>query len=112
VAHPCHETSLRGAVNAAESMIIKQILDRPEASVRSLASSLKLDISQFQLIDTPYSHASAAKAVQIVRNGEADALMKGSLHTDELMAEVVNKDTGIRTARRARSGCQLLFTTR
>jgi phosphate acetyltransferase len=112
VAHPCDETSLRGAVEAAEAKIIKPILVGPEARVRALASSLKLDISQFQLIDTPYSHASAAKAVQIVRNGEADALMKGSLHTDELMAEVVNKDTGIRTARRARSGCQLLFTTR
>ena len=100
VAHPCDETSLRGAVEAAEAKIIKPILVGPEARVRALASSLKLDISQFQLIDTPYSHASAAKAVQIVRNGEADALMKGSLHTDELMAEVVNKDTGIRTARR------------
>jgi len=99
-------------VEAAEAKIIKPILVGPEARVRALASSLKLDIYQFQLIDTPYSHASAAKAVQIVRNGEADALMKGSLHTDELMAEVVNKDTGIRTARRARSACQLLFTTR
>jgi phosphate acetyltransferase len=100
VAHPCDETSLRGAVEAAEAKIIKPVLVGPEARIRNLAASLNLDISSLQLVATPYSHASAAKAVELVRNGEADALMKGSLHTDELMAEVVNKDTGIRTARR------------
>lgn len=100
VAHPCDETSLRGAVEAAEAKIIKPILVGPQARVRALAASLNLDIANFPLIDTPFSHASAAKAVEIVRSGEADALMKGSLHTDELMAEVVNKDTGLRTARR------------
>jgi phosphate acetyltransferase len=100
VAHPCDETSLCGALEAAEARIIKPILVGPQARVRALAASLNLDISNCELIDTPYSHASAAKAVEIVRNGEADALMKGSLHTDELMAEVVNKETGIRTARR------------
>ena len=100
VAHPCDETSLRGAIEAFEAKIIKPILVGPEARIRVLAASLKLDITDLQLFDTPYSHASAAKAVEIVRNGEVDALMKGSLHTDELMAEVVNKDTGIRTARR------------
>ena len=100
VAHPCDETSLRGAIEAFEAKIIKPILIGPEARIRVLAASLKLDITDLQLFDTPYSHASAAKAVEIVRNGEVDALMKGSLHTDELMAEVVNKDTGIRTARR------------
>ena len=100
VAHPCDETSLRGAVEAAEAKIIKPVLVGPEARIRTLAASLNLDISKFELVATPYSHASAAKAVEIVRKGEADALMKGSLHTDELMAEVVNKDTGIRTARR------------
>jgi phosphate acetyltransferase len=100
VAHPCDETSLRGAVEAAEAKIIKPVLVGPEARIRALAASLNLDISKFELVATPYSHASAAKAVEIVRKGEADALMKGSLHTDELMAEVVNKDTGIRTARR------------
>jgi phosphate acetyltransferase len=100
VAHPCDETSLRGAVEAAEAKIIKPVLVGPEARIRKLAASLNLDISSLQLVATPYSHASAAKAVELVRNGEADALMKGSLHTDELMAEVVNKGTGIRTARR------------
>jgi phosphate acetyltransferase len=100
VAHPCDETSLRGAVEAAEARIIKPTLVGPEARIRALAQSLKLDISGFALIDAPHSHAAAAKAVELVRRGEADALMKGSLHTDELLAEVVNKETGIRTARR------------
>ena len=68
--------------------------------IRALAASFGLDLTGLQLVDTPHSHASAAKAVEIVRTGEVDALMKGSLHTDELMAEVVNKETGIRTARR------------
>jgi phosphate acetyltransferase len=100
VAHPCDETSLRGAVEAAEARIIIPTLVGPEARIRALAQSLKLDISGFTLIDAPHSHAAAAKAVELVRRGEADALMKGSLHTDELLAEVVNKETGIRTARR------------
>ncbi|MFY9895250.1 MAG: bifunctional enoyl-CoA hydratase/phosphate acetyltransferase [Xanthobacteraceae bacterium] len=100
VAHPCDETSLRGAVEAAEAKIIKPVLVGPEARIRALAASFGLELGGLQLVDTPHSHASAAKAVEIVRNGEVDALMKGSLHTDELMAEVVNKETGIRTARR------------
>ena len=100
VAHPCDETSLRGAVEAAEAKIIKPVLVGPQARIRQLAASLNLDIAPLQIVDAPFSHASAAKAVEIVRSGEVDALMKGSLHTDELMAAVVNKDTGIRTARR------------
>lgn len=100
VAHPCDETSLRGVVEAADAKIIHPILVGPEPRIRALAASLNLDIGGLQLIDTPFSHASAARAVEIVGSGEADTLMKGSLHTDELLAEVVNKDTGIRTARR------------
>ena len=100
VVHPCDETSLRGAVEAAEAKIIKPVLVGPEARIRALAASFGLDLTDLQLVDTPHSHASAAKAVEIVRTGEVDALMKGSLHTDELMAGVVNKETGIRTARR------------
>ena len=73
VAHPCDETSLRGAVEAAEAKIIKPVLVGPEARIRNLAASLNLDISSLQLLATPYSHASAAKAVELVRNGEADA---------------------------------------
>jgi phosphate acetyltransferase len=100
VVHPCDETSLAGALDAAQAKIIKPILVGPEAKIRALAASLGLDLSGLQVISTPHSHAAAAKAVEIVRAGEADALMKGSLHTDELMAEVVHKDTGIRTERR------------
>jgi len=100
VAHPCDETSLRGAVEAAKAHIIEPILVGPKAKINALAAALGLDISKFQLIDAPHSHAAAAKAVELVRAGEADALMKGSLHTDELMAEVVRKETGLRTERR------------
>ena len=100
VAHPCDETSLTAVLEAAAAAIIKPILVGPEGRIRALATSLSLDIGGLQLIDQPHSHAAAAKAVGLVRAGEVDALMKGSLHTDELMAEVVNKETGIRTARR------------
>jgi phosphate acetyltransferase len=100
VAHPCDESSLTAVVEAAAAKIIKPILVGPEARIRALAESLHLDISGFQVVDQPHSQAAAEKAVQLVRAGEADALMKGSLHTDELMAEVLRKDVGIRTARR------------
>jgi phosphate acetyltransferase len=100
VAHPCDESSLAGAVDAAAAKIIAPILVGPEARIRALAALLKLDLVGLQIVDQPHSHAAAAKAVALVRSGEVDALMKGSLHTDELMAEVVHKDTGIRTARR------------
>lgn len=100
VAHPCDETSLRGAAEAANAHIIEPILIGPKAKIETLAATLGVDISKFQLIDAPHSHAAAAKAVELVRMGKADALMKGSLHTDELMAEVVRKENGIRTERR------------
>jgi phosphate acetyltransferase len=100
VAHPCDEASLSGAVEAAAAKIIKPALVGPEARIRKLAASLGLDLAGLQLVDAPHSHAAAEKAVEIVRAGAANALMKGSLHTDELLAEVVRKDGGIRTARR------------
>jgi phosphotransacetylase len=100
VAHPCDETALAGALEAAAARIIKPILVGPEKRIRVLAESLNLDLSRLQLVDAPHSHAAAEKAVELVRLGEADALMKGSLHTDELMSEIVRKETGIRTARR------------
>src|SRR6516162_2554768 len=87
VAHPCDETSLVGALDAAPAKIIKPILVGPEAKIRALAASLSLDLAVLQLVITPHSHAAAEKAVEIVRAGEADALMKGSLHTDELMTD-------------------------
>jgi len=100
VVHPCDEASLAAAVEAATARIISPVLVGPQARIRRLAASLNLDLSALQLVDAPHSHAAAEQAVQIVRAGQADALMKGSLHSDELLAEVVRKDTGIRTERR------------
>ena len=100
VAHPCDQSSLSGAVDAAKLGLIRPILVGPKAKIEALAKSLKLDIAGYQLVDAPHSHAAAAKAVELVRGGKAEALMKGALHTDELMAEVVKRDTGLRTARR------------
>ena len=100
VAHPCDESSLSGAVDAAKLGLIKPILVGPRAKIEAVAKQFKLDIAGYELVDAPHSHAAAAKAVELVAQGKAEALMKGSLHTDELMAEVVRKDTGLRTARR------------
>lgn len=100
VAHPCDETSLTAAVEAFELGLLIPILIGPKAKIESMAKQCSLDISKLQLIDTPHSHASAAEAVAQVRAGKATLLMKGSLHTDELMHEVVKADTGLRTARR------------
>jgi phosphate acetyltransferase len=100
VAHPCDESSLSGAVDAAKLGLIKPILVGPKAKIEAVAKQFKLDISGYDRVDAPHSHAAAAAAVELVREGKAEALMKGSLHTDELMAEVVRKDTGLRTARR------------
>ncbi|WP_176058240.1 bifunctional enoyl-CoA hydratase/phosphate acetyltransferase [Paraburkholderia sp. BCC1876] len=100
VAHPCDEVSLRGAVEASEAGLIVPTLIGPEGRIRRLAASLELDLAGCRVVDAPHSHAAATKAVELVRAGEADALMKGSLHTDELLEEVVRKDTGIRTERR------------
>ena len=100
VAHPCDESSLTAAVEAAEADLIQPILVGPEARIRAVAEQCGLDIRPYRLVDAPHSHASAAKAVEIVRTGEAEALMKGSLHTDELMSAVVSSATGLRTGRR------------
>jgi phosphate acetyltransferase len=81
-------------------MLIEPLLVGPETRIRALAEALRLDLAGFQIVDTPHSHAAAHKAVEMIRAGEADALMKGSLHTDEFLREVVRKDTGLRTARR------------
>jgi len=100
VAHPCDESSLTGAVDAAKLGLIRPILVGPKLKIQAAAQKAKLDITGFEIVDAPHSHAAAAKAVQLVREGKAEALMKGALHTDELMAEVVKRETGLRTARR------------
>jgi phosphate acetyltransferase len=100
VAHPCDESSLTGAVDAAKIGLIAPILVGPRARIEAVAKEHGLDITAFEIVDAAHSHDSAAKAVALVREGRAEALMKGSLHTDELMGEVVKRDTGLRTARR------------
>jgi phosphate acetyltransferase len=100
VAHPCDETSLRGAVEAAAEGIIAPILVGPRRKILAAARAAELEVGGFELIDVPHSHAAAAKAVGLVREGRAELLMKGGLHTDELMAEVVARETGLRTGRR------------
>jgi phosphate acetyltransferase len=100
VAHPCDESSLSAAVEAAAIGLITPILVGPLARIVAVAKSCGLDISAFEIVDSPHSHASAAEAVRLVREGRAECLMKGSLHTDELMGCVVAREGGLRTARR------------
>jgi phosphate acetyltransferase len=100
VAHPCDEVSLKAALDAARTGLITPILVGPLARIEALADTLRLDIGRYRRVDAPHSHAAAARAVELVRAGEAEALMKGSLHTDELLAEVVRPDSGIRTEHR------------
>ncbi|WNC94152.1 phosphate acetyltransferase [Paraburkholderia sp. FT54] len=100
VAHPCDRSSLEGVIQAAELGLITPILVGPQQRIRAIAAQENLHIAEFVLVDAPHSHAAAAKAVELVREGKAEALMKGSLHTDELMGAVVSRDGGLRTARR------------
>jgi phosphate acetyltransferase len=100
VAHPCDEVSLRGAIEAHKLGLIEPILAAPLARVRSAAREADLDVSGFELVESAHSHDSAAKAVGLVTAGRVEALMKGSLHTDELMGAVVAREGGIRTERR------------
>jgi phosphate acetyltransferase len=100
VAHPCDAESLKGALQAMKEGLIIPVLVGPEARIRATAELIGESIEGIQLISTEHSVESAERAVALARAGEVDALMKGSLHTDELMSQVVNKLTGIRTARR------------
>lgn len=100
VVHPCDRDSILGPIQAAEANLIDPILVGPEKKIRKAAGSAGVDISRYRLIRTEHSHAAAEAAVALARSGEAEALMKGSLHTDELMGAVVKRDTGLRTGRR------------
>lgn len=100
VCHPCSKEALQGAVDAARTNLIEPILVGPEAKIKELAESMTLDIGPYRLVDALHSHEAAAKAVALCRSGEAEALMKGSLHTDELLGAVVPSATGLRTERR------------
>jgi len=100
VAHPCEVTALSAAVEAANKGLIIPILVGPRNKIEATAKAAGIDVSNFQIVDVPHSHAAAVKAVELLREARAEVLMKGSLHTDELMAAVVARDKGLRTARR------------
>ena len=100
VVYPCDETSLRGATEAAALGIINPILVGPATKIKNVAREHKLDIAKFEIVDAPHSDSAAAKGVELIREGKGELLMKGSLHTDELMRAVTASTTGLRTARR------------
>jgi phosphate acetyltransferase len=100
VCHPCDRVSLESAIEAAKLKLITPILVGPPTRITEVAAKENLDIAGLEIVASEHSHDSARKAVELVRAGRAEAIMKGSLHTDELMAEVVARDTGLRTARR------------
>src|ERR1700720_2320810 len=100
VVHPCDETSLRGVVDSAAAGIIRPVLVGPEQKIRDTASKYSLDISGFEIADAAHSEEAAAKGVELVHAAKGEMLMKGSLHTDELMRSVTAKAAGLRTDRR------------
>jgi phosphate acetyltransferase len=100
VVHPCDRVSLEGVIEATRLRLIEPTLVGPPARVRDEAAAAGLDVSSFVIEASEHSHDSAAKGVELVRKGMVEAMMKGSLHTDELMGAVVARDTGIRTVRR------------
>ena len=100
VAHPCEASALAGAMDAAANGLIAPILVGPTAKIQEIAAASRIDLGKTRIVDAPHSHGSAAAAVALVRKGEADLLMKGSLHTDELLGAVVARETGLRTGRR------------
>jgi phosphate acetyltransferase len=100
VAHPCDETSLRGAVEAAQLGIITPILVGPAAKISAVAQKHGIEIARYEIVDAPHSDAAAAQAVALIHEGKGELLMKGSLHTEELMREVTSSKSGLRTARR------------
>ncbi len=100
VVHPVDAAALAGAIEAAKLGLITPILVGPRARILAAAQAAGLNMEAYEIVDTPFSHASSELAVQMVRQGRAELLMKGSLHTDELMAAVLQRETGLRTERR------------
>jgi len=109
VVHPCDETSLAAALDARAAGLIEPLLVAPQAKLAEVARQAGLDLAGIAIEDVPHSHAAAARAVELAAGGRVDALMKGSLHTDELMAAVVASAAGLRTARRI-SHCYLMHS--
>jgi phosphotransacetylase len=100
VVHPCERSALLGAIEAGRRELIIPVLVGPEAKIRAVAAEAGVNLSSYRLVPTEHSHAAAEAAVALARSGEVEGLMKGSLHTDELMSAVVSSKTGLRTARR------------
>jgi phosphate acetyltransferase len=100
VAFPCEASALTGAIEAGEHGLCEPILVGPKSTIEQIAKKSRLDLGQARIVDAADGHAAAAKAVELVREGKAELLMKGSLHTDELLAAVVARETGLRTGRR------------
>jgi phosphotransacetylase len=100
VAHPCEQTALAAAIEAGAKGLIVPILVGPAAKIEQVAKAGNIELGQTRIVDAAHSHGAAAKAVELVRSGEAELLMKGSLHTDELLGAVVARETGLRTGRR------------
>ena len=100
VIHPCDAPSLAGVAAARREGLIDPLLVGPRAKVEAAARAAGIDLGDYELVDVPHSHAAAAQGVCLVREGRVDALMKGSLHTDELIAAVIDRELGLRTARR------------
>ena len=100
VCHPCSAAAIAAAAGAAREGLIAPILVGPETKIRAAAQEAGIDIASFRLVPAPHSHAAATQGVALIRAGEAKLLMKGSLHTDELMGAVVARETGLRTERR------------
>ncbi len=109
VVHPCDALTLESLAAAVKEGLIDPLLVGPEAKIRKAAQEAGLDPVPWPIIDTPHSHASADAALALVREGKADAVMKGSLHTDELMSAVINPANGLRTERRI-SHCYVMAT--
>ena len=99
VVHPVDTVSLQGAIEAAKEKLIVPVLVGPESKIRTAAEEARLDISSYELVPTEHSHAAAAQAVALARDRKVEALMKGSLHTDEFMGAIVDEEK-LRTARR------------
>ncbi len=100
VAHPCEKSALAGAIEAGQLGLIVPLLVGPAAKIEEIARESGIDVGNIEVVDVPHSHAAASKAVELIRQGKAELLMKGSLHTDELLGAVVARETGLRTGRR------------
>jgi phosphotransacetylase len=100
VAHPCELSALSGAVDGAKLGLIAPIFVGPAEKIAAIAESAHIDLSGLEIVDVPHSNAAAAKAVELIREGRAEVLMKGSLHTDELLSAIVSREGGLRTGRR------------